>query len=429
MNLDTFLQAADGHAFWTSLSANPRQLAILLNLFAGSQHLSMVLIRHPEYWPRLMQTTTLAKTVSVPEYLAELNNIISVSQDDHKAAEDLSRWQGWEMLRIGVCDLSGLMDLTAVTSQLSNLAESLVRICLQRSLGPAEPQDLVILALGKLGGQELNYSSDIDLVSLARHDSAALQHAVEHTIQLLSLVNSEGFLYRVDMRLRPWGNMGTLVPTISSYVKYLEKSARLWEKQALLKARPIAGDLEFGSEFLADIQPLLMSCDREAIRADVREMKQKIEADLDETGKSWGEVKLGRGSIRDVEFVTQYLQLTHCADHPDILGGNTINVLNRLRDSGLLTSRDHRILVEGYSFLRPLEHYLQLMDYRQVHSLPQQPHELDALAHRLGFSGAQAGERLLTRYQEHTDAIRMIYEQQLYGKEAGMTAQQNVLDQ
>ncbi|MCE5259554.1 MAG: glutamine synthetase adenylyltransferase [Chloroflexi bacterium] len=428
LNLDTFSQSVgDAAAFWSELATSPRLLQILLSLFAGSQHLSQVLIRHPEYWPRLVQIPSLAHAVVLQQYLDELQ-VYQESADDQLLSQNLCRWQGWEMLRIGLCDLAGLMDLTAVTTQLSLLAESLVRICLQRNLKNEAAQGFVILALGKLGGQELNYSSDIDLICLSEHDTIAYVRAAEQAVHLLSQVTSEGFLYRVDMRLRPWGQSGSLVPTRAAYTRYLKQSARLWEKQALLKARPIAGDLAFGAAFLAETQPLLMSCDNEAIRSDVREMKQKIEDDLAEHGRAWGEVKLGRGSIRDVEFVTQYLQLTHCGKHPAILGGNTVNVLKQLRDEKIITSHDYRVLVEGYTFLRPLEHYLQMTDYRQVHILPQEQHELDALARRLGFRGAKAGEVLLARYHEHSEAIRAVYEQQLYGKEAAMTAQHNALE-
>lgn len=431
LNLDTLAQEIDNKdAFWHNLASSPHHLQILLTLFAGSQHLSQILIRQPGYWARLMSISNLAQTQSVAQYEQNSQHILAANDSDESQVAALCRWQGWEMLRIGICDLTGMLDLTTVTSQLSNLADSLVRACLRLSARNASLplEGFTILALGKLGGQELNYSSDIDLVFMAARDAASFQHVAERTIRALSQVTGEGFLYRVDMRLRPWGQMGALVPTRSGYVKYLQDSARLWEKQALLKARPIAGDLSSGFAFLTEIGPLLATCDRDAIRADVRRMKQRIEDDLQQHGHSWGEVKLGRGAIRDIEFVTQYLQLTHCEQYPAILGANTLNVLGRLRDNGLVTAREYRTLAEGYTFLRPLEHYLQLMDYRQVHSLPREKHELQALAKRLGFAGDDAGGQLLTRYQEHTEAIRSIYEQQLYGKEVSMSAHNGELE-
>lgn len=428
LNLDQFLRVLpQPESFWLSLAARPRQAQVLLSLFAGSQHLSQVLIRHPEYWKRLEDIDQLAQYTSSQQYEEQLFQLLANVEDEKEFHLRLCQWQGWEMLRIGVCDLAGILDLTTVTTQLSNLADNVIRVCLRRFL-PEPSRGFVILALGKLGGQELNYSSDIDLVCLAEHESVQVFRAAERTIGMLSAVSSEGFLYRVDMRLRPWGQMGSLVPTVAGYVKYLEQNARLWEKQALLKARPVAGDLAMGHNFLSLAAPHLMHCDREVVRAGVREMKQKIEDDLAQHGQAWGEVKLGRGSIRDVEFVTQYLQLIHCGQHPAVLGGNTLNVLNRLRDEGLLTSRDHRILCEGYSFLRPIEHYLQLMDYRQIHALPQQTIEIDNLARRLGFTGGQAGERLLARYQAHSEAIRSVYEQQLFGREENQASRQRLLE-
>ena len=151
----------------------------------------------------------------------------------------LRAYQHWELLRIGACDLAGLLDLTTVTAQLSHLADSVIWVCLEllaRDLGLATA-GFVVLGMGKLGGGELNYSSDVDLLFLADEDAATFQRLGERLIRALTEATAEGFLYRVDMRLRPWGRAGPLIPTVDGYLTYLERSARLWEKQALLRAR------------------------------------------------------------------------------------------------------------------------------------------------------------------------------------------------
>ena len=191
-----------------------------------------------------------------------------------------------------------------------------------------------MLALGKLGGVELNYSSDIDLLFLARQAATEYERLGRELIKILTQATGEGFLYRVDMRLRPWGRAGPSVPTLAGYRSYLEQHARLWEKQALLKARVIAGNQALGTEALALPHGIastdgktLPAAGLEAARAGIYAMKQMTEAQLRRQGREWGEVKLGKGSIRDVEFVAQYLQLAHGPEHPRLWGGNTLNAL------------------------------------------------------------------------------------------------------
>ena len=425
LNLATFTdRLSDPARFWHSATANSRILRVLMSLFAGSQHLSQVLLRHPERWPQLENNTALRHTRSLADYRAELDSLIAQYPERSALTTAMCAWQGWEMLRIGVGDLAGLTDLDTVVRQLSNLAESLVQACLQvcRQGPEPYPDGLTALGMGKLGGQELNYSSDIDLVFLAERHSQTLLRSVEGTIAMLSAVTPEGFMYRVDMRLRPWGKSGPLLPTRAGYLRYLARSARLWELQALLKARPIAGDLALGERFLADVRPLMAACDAMGIRDTVREMKERIEADLAERGKLWGEVKLGVGSIRDIEFVAQYLQLRHCDKLPMLLERNTLSALRQLHEHTILSEHDYRILSQGYTFLRPLEHYLQLMDYHQLHSVPQSAGELDQLARRLGFSGDTAGSVLLAHYQQHANAIRQVFDEQFYDKSSPSSA-------
>jgi glutamate-ammonia-ligase adenylyltransferase len=219
-------------------------------------------------------------------------------------------------------------------------------------------------------------------------------------------VTSEGFLYRVDMRLRPWGRDGFLVTTFDGYLQYIGQHARLWEKQALLKARPIAGDIALGEKLLASVKPHLFNHAAEEVRASVFAMKQRTEQVLQQKGREWGEVKLGEGSIRDVEFVVQYLQLVYGNQYPDLHGRATLQILPRLARHRLLTHEEARILADGYTLMRTIEHYLQVMHYQQTYAMPSDPDSLALLAGRLGFANANA---LTRRYDEHREAIRAIY--------------------
>ena len=169
-------------------------------------------------------------------------------------------------------------------------------------------------------------------------------------------------------------------------MKYLENNARPWEKQALLKVRPIAGDLALGEELIEAAIPQIFGLPPDEIRAGVFAMKQRTEEYLSEKGRQWGEVKLGVGSIRDIEFVVQYLQLANVSRFPQIRTRATLKALPRLRTAGLLSSSDARILTDGYIFFRTIEHYLQMMDYRQTYTLPSDNAAITILARRLGFS-------------------------------------------
>ncbi|HEX6985607.1 MAG TPA: glutamine synthetase adenylyltransferase, partial [Planctomycetaceae bacterium] len=209
------------------------------------------------------------------------------------------------------------------------------------------------------------------------------------------------------MRLRPWGKSGALVNTVEAHVNYLKKHGMAWEKQALLKARPIAGDAAVGREFLRRAEPLVFGMPPEEVRASVRATKKKIEADLGRKGRTWGEVKGGPGSIRDVEFVTQCLQLIHGGRHPAVRSVGTLDGLVRLADFGFLQADEFRQLSNGYNFLRTVEHSLQLMHHKQVHSLPAEDRELAYLARRLDYPD---GRQFLAQYERTVRTVRAIYE-------------------
>ncbi|OQA47573.1 MAG: Glutamate-ammonia-ligase adenylyltransferase [Chloroflexi bacterium ADurb.Bin325] len=423
-NFERFLQALpDPAPVLAALGDDLHILEMLAHLFAGSQFLTEILLRNPGYLSLLTERTGIAHLKNPGRFLAEARTATDpwLTGGNGGAAypavlDALRRYQQRELLRIGICDLNGLLALSAVTTQLSYLAETVIQTALEVTTAQTgiSPAGFAVLALGKLGGGELNYSSDVDLLFLVGEGySEAHRRAYtrlgERLIAALTEATAEGFLYRVDMRLRPWGRVGPLAPTVNSYLRYLRQHARLWEKQALLRGRVIAGDELVGDALLARAEPLLFASGPEAVRAEVYGMKQLTEEHLRQTGRIWGEVKLGEGSIRDVEFVAQYLQLAHGGAHPELRSGNTLAALARLTDNGFLSFEDHRILSEGYTFLRTVEHYLQLLDYRQTHVLPEDAADLRYLARRLGFEGRAAGPDFVAQYQQHSAAVRGVY--------------------
>jgi glutamate-ammonia-ligase adenylyltransferase len=423
VSLERFVRnVPDRQGLLAHLEDNPRALELLVTLLAGSQFLTEILLRTPEYFTPLTDQQILLRQKETDEFFAEAQAAIEPHVDLEssgflspaavgKALNALRRFQRWELLQLGANDLLGLMDVSTVTKQLSNLADSLIRICLKLAARQARKKEagFAVLGMGKLGGRELNYSSDIDLLFVSESNGAAYQPLGQRLIENLIKATAEGFLYRVDMRLRPWGRTGPLVTSLDAYLRYLGQHAQQWEKQALLKARALAGDSELGSRFLSQVESFIFEAPADTIRADVRTMKARIEEELHKTGRHWGEVKLGAGSIRDVEFVTQYLQLVHGQDRPRLHSPNTLDALARLTRARILSPDERRILATGYTFLRSVEHILQMMHYQQTHTLPDDPVDLDHLARRLGFQGPEAGAAFVIRYQQHTAAIRAVY--------------------
>jgi glutamate-ammonia-ligase adenylyltransferase len=264
----------------------------------------------------------------------------------------------------------------------------------------------VVIALGKLGGEELNYSSDIDLVLISDGDGKTdgarqvsnqefYDRLTGSFVKLLTEPTEYGSAYRVDLRLRPDGDQGPAVVSLGSALRYYDVKGRTWERQAYVKARAIAGDLDLGREFLSQMERwiyrrYLGSADISEIKA----LKRRIEKRAFREGDDARNVKTGHGGIRDIEFVIQFLQLLNGGDLPAIRTGNTLDAIDRLTQEGCLTMQERPILEENYIFLRKLEHRLQIMLDLQTHTLPPQEEDMRRLAIRLGYVDRPAGAAL-----------------------------------
>ncbi len=309
--------------------------------------------------------------------------------------EDVRRWKRLELLRIATRDLLGLDDLPAVGAGLARMAGDVL------ATAAAGAEGLAVIGMGKLGGSELNYSSDVDIMFVG--DDARAARAVLEVARTC---------FRVDVDLRPEGRDGPLVRSLESYEAYWNRWAHTWEFQALLKARPVAGDPELGDRFAAAAAARVWKrpFTAEDLRA-VRSMKARAEAELARKGLTEREVKRGRGGIRDIEFSVQLLQLVHGSADPALRSPTTLDALAELGAGGYVEPEDARSLDYAYRLLRTVEHRLQLVAERPIHTLPAGADAMDRLARVMGYrdtADAGAGELLagyLTRQQATVRAI------------------------
>ena len=407
-NFERFLQAARSPLAMAALfERDAKALYGLLLMLNCSQCLSDQLCTDPESYELLR--TTEGRPVAREMLVEELLSDVRALEDEASVLAALRRFKRRETLRIAYGDIAHQLPVVQVTRQISYLADAIVETALDFAIRSVREKQLrrngqqfswpriVVFALGKLGGLELNYSSDIDLVILYQSPgSAALHDEIEvhdyacrvsqELIRLLTEATELGFAYRVDMRLRPEGRQGPLCMTVEAALAYYDNRGRTWERQAYVKARPVAGDMDLGFEYLDQLEPWVYR--RYLSLADItgiKSLKRRIEDRAAGAGVSFSDVKTGHGGIRDVEFVIQFLQLLNGGDLPDIRTGNTLEAIDRLEQAGCLTHQERSLLVDNYSFLRKLEHRLQIMYDLQTHQLPTAERELAIIARRMGF--------------------------------------------
>jgi glutamate-ammonia-ligase adenylyltransferase len=382
-----------------AIAGEPRLAGLLMTLAAGSRYaFDQACLRpglfwqvveegqHAQVWGRRLIATTLARELSEGH----------LSEDAFAAA--LLRCKHHHMLRIILGDLAGVMRLPSVVSELSDLTDAIIQAAVVRARATVgargvQPPPFTVLAMGKLGARELNYSSDIDLVfayaAPADGDrDEAHQLARRLGGEVIRLLEGSGgpLLYRVDMRLRPEGERGELALSVAETRDYYWSAGRPWERQALIKARPVGGDLELGDRLLGELRSWVFPADpRWEDLEESRTMRRRIEERAQEAN-----VKTGAGGIRDIEFLAQHFQLLHGGRTPELRDRATLPTLRSLADRAILPRPDAVWLEDAYIWLRMVEHRLQMWEDRQEHEIPADPQARTRLAWRCGFAGDTA---------------------------------------
>jgi glutamate-ammonia-ligase adenylyltransferase len=426
----------------SSLARNTRTAEIAVQWFSTSQYFSELMIRDPSLldWVRAGAERRDREALA-----AEIWSELAGDRDEQARRLILRKARHREMLRIGYDDIIGDHPVESVTRALSQLADACVEAACRAARAGAEerhgvpltsegkPARFVVLGLGKLGGEELNYSSDIDLIFLYDDEGQTTGPRVlsnaeffarigGEIVRLLSDHSALGQAYRVDMRLRPEGDQGPLARSLAATLGYYEAAGRTWERQMLIKCRPVAGDLGLGRAFLDAITPFVYRRHLASAEiAEIQAMKRRIEARTHSAGHDEFEVKTGRGGIRDVEFVVQFLQLFHGGPYPEVRQPNTLTGLARLEAVGCLTAEERAIMEDAYRFLRRVEHRLQTMFDLQTHTMPRNAEEQRTLAIRLGYAPRSVWEdrigpaqRFLADYRDKTERNRGILNRLLH---------------
>jgi [glutamine synthetase] adenylyltransferase / [glutamine synthetase]-adenylyl-L-tyrosine phosphorylase len=425
-------------------------LHYLITVASYSRFLAEEVLQHPEWIEELTENPDeMFRVRSTEEFTVLLARWIGPA-DAIPPARVLSLFRRHELLRILLRDALGYATLSEVAEELSNLADAVLDTAYRRirgelitrygtphfqnAAGESQVCGFSVIALGKLGGRELNYSSDIDLMFIygangetdgpsAISNKEFFKKVANQYTDLLSTYTSEGLCYRVDLRLRPDGRLGEVVLSLDGAKAYYHGRARDWELQMLIKARVAAGEIEPGSELLQSVESKIYqsTTDFSAVEA-VSATRERIheKASARRGAAAAQDVKLTRGGIRDIEFLVQCLQRLHGGREPWVRHGGTLLALFRLSDKDLLSESEYSRLAGAYQFLRHVEHRLQFLEDRQTHMLPSDPAELDVLARRMPaamLGGAPGSERLLRELNRHLENVQETYERVIHSQQ------------
>jgi glutamate-ammonia-ligase adenylyltransferase len=438
--LERLVRAGGAGALVGLRGRGPGAARALLWALGGSPFLAEQLIRHPEWAEWVTERRVLTRARGTREIAREVRAAIAVA-GPAGARDALRRARRREIVRVGVRDLLRLSTVAGTLGALSALADALVQVALEVAVAEAREElglpsrspasrtalpGFVVLALGKLGGSELNFSSDVDLVYVHRSDGhvsrrrrALDRHAWAEIVArrltaVLGEATHEGLVYRVDLRLRPEGRAGAISHSLDAVDDYYGGRGATWERLALLKARPLAGDSRLGREMLRRVSPFVWRrpFDADAVRQVLR-MKHESDRRLVARGLEERHVKLGRGGIREIELITQVLQIRHgrAARLRLPRARGTLAALDALRSLGALAREDEDALARAYLFLRDVENKLQMAHDAQTHVLPSDDDDLVQLARRLGCGGghAHAVARFRSDLRSHTDTVHRLF--------------------
>ena len=424
---------------WAMLDANRPTLRLLCSLFGSSDYLARLFLTHPELLDGLLgaRGRRTGDAAAMRQELAA--RLAAVDADDVEACINaISRFRSEEVLRIGLGDIAGDLEVERVWQELSDLAEAIVAQVFTLALadttaryGTPRQADgrvatMAVFGLGKLGGRELTYASDLDIIFVFSESATTdgpravdsgefFARVAQRLIRNLTMALEEGNLYQIDTRLRPSGKQGTLVSSFEAFRDYHLTQAQTWERQVLVKARAVCGDLELGRRVERWISDFIFQqgVDAETLRREIHRLRSRMEKELAEETGDFYNLKFGRGGLLDVDFVAQYLQLAHGGGREALQVRSTLAALAALEEAALLDSDTAALLSQGYRFLRRIESRLRIVRDRSAERLPACADGVEVVARRLGYrqgGGLSAGGRLLADYRERTEAIRSTYE-------------------
>ncbi|MEU9758590.1 bifunctional [glutamine synthetase] adenylyltransferase/[glutamine synthetase]-adenylyl-L-tyrosine phosphorylase [Streptomyces sp. NPDC047987] len=389
----------------------------LLGVLGASEALGDHLVRHPRDWHALVTYEATDLHPGIAEFEQEL-----AEADDPDSLRVAYRRC---LLAIAARDVCGTTDVAETAAELADLATATLRAALAIARAAAPDDDarcrLSVIAMGKCGGHELNYVSDVDVIFVAEPadgvgENVAVPAATRlaaHMMRICSDTTVEGTIWPVDANLRPEGRNGPLVRTLSSHLAYYQRWAKTWEFQALLKARPVAGDRELGAAYVEAVSPLVwQASERENFVADVQRMRRRV-VDNIPADRVDREIKLGPGGLRDVEFAVQLLQLVHGRSDSALRSGTTLEALRALAAGGYVGRVDAAQLDDAYRFLRVMEHRVQLYRLRRTHLVPEDEPDLRRLGRSLGMRTDPITE-LGQTWKRHTSVVRRLHEKLFY---------------
>ena len=438
-NLAEFSHRIGGRTgFLTLLAENPETMRLLITLFAESQFLTDLFLNRPELIDTLIRVDLTRVEKPRAEMLAELRAALAEHGDVEAKLNALRRYKTEEFIRIGLHDLGGQLELVQVLTQLSKLADACLQAAVDLTLAELEQKhgavpagQFVVVGGGKLGGRELDYNSDLDLIFVYKasgeEKSAGGLPAHEYYVRAgqklltyLSAPTEEGIAYKVDMQLRPSGKAGPLVSSLDAFRDYHKTSSQLWERQALIKTRFVAGDPALGREVerITGAFAYGRTLQSEEI-GEIHHLRMRMEHELAGEDEGRFNLKKGRGGLVDIEFLTQMLQLTHGHDSAKLRRRETLEALRMLHEEKILRRGEHKLLSEGYLFLRRLDHRLRLERDQSIDAFEAEPARLQSIARALGYDDGggrrrkdnpRPGLKLLRDYQIKREQIRACYE-------------------
>jgi [glutamine synthetase] adenylyltransferase / [glutamine synthetase]-adenylyl-L-tyrosine phosphorylase len=411
---------------------NEALLRVVLSLFGNSVFLSKRLIQQPDLLDTLLNPATLTRPKTKAQLRQELTSLLANTPTYDEKLDVVRRFKRAEEFRIGLREIAGEADILATMQDLSNLAdvhlEAVLSIVWHEWAGPfglpraPEGQGFLIIALGKLGGRELDFASDLDLLFVnddpIDDGATACQYAynkiAEKLVQAIGGMSRYGTVFRVDLGLRPEGNKGPLVLSVSGLRDYYQHRGQLWERQALLRARPVAGDLELVQRAMGVIESFVYDTPIEPDLVEkIADMRRRIEHErVREGGERW-DIKVGSGGVVDIEFLVQLHQLLYGAALSTLHETSTWDILEALEREGFLQPPDAQTLREAYCFLRRLESALRIVDDRSINTIPENPTDQRRLARRLGYRDSgkiKAEHAMLSDVRARMAQVRALYE-------------------